>query len=350
MTATVITNPLSEPSGLGSLDALASALAPTGDAPAPARERAAAPSEPAVDATTTAPERAPATPGTDAPPASTAEPTESAEPAAPAVRRTHPKGWQGTEEEWQAFRAESNRKANEERDRANKEAAQRQALEDRMAFLEAQLQTRDSEFQHFLEQGYQDPERAAQILNASRQQGTDAYLMTKQEREAQEAAHAATAQDRETITSAVVAAAKAHAKEVFNDHLSEIIAYAGEQGVAGLNLKAALEDQLLSDDLGALTALSNEYHYEDPRAIDLTERIYKMAIPKVRAEIDAAAQAKAATQQPKPGSDAARQTAGGGSTSGGGQPWQAPTYESITSNLDGYYKKVGWGKVSPPGT
>lgn len=337
MSVTTPTNDLA----LGSDAALEAALAEldlpasSGETPSPAPTRA---------------ERATTTASTDAaPPATSTEADPPApEPATPAARTTYPKAWKGTEDEWQAFRAEQNRATNRERDRAEATAKEKAELADRLTFLEAQLAARDRAYGGILTQAQFDEQQVRERLLASQAEGNEGYWAARTERD-RLAAEAATVEAAQQAGQATAAqSAEADAKLTYATHLVGVTEYASQHGVSGLDYaalySAAFADPDTADDIAEThtPGISAERHER------LVKRIYARADAYLRTQIDAAATAKAQAAAPRPDTAAGRQTALGGTAAASGGPVADYSAAGIDRELNDYYTRVGWGKKAAP--
>ena len=301
----------------------------------PSYERADAPSDPPVEASTEA--------GHADAPAGTEPPTPPASPAeapAPSPKTTHPKSWKGTEDEWQAFRAEQNRRNDTAQAQARREADRARQAEERAALLDAQLKARDAAYQEILTQAYQDPRTVQEKIAASQMQGNDLYQWNAQQRAAQEAAALAAAAQQETVQSAAQRERDYDALRTFSEHLLPLEREAVRAGIDDLDVEALLKDAMASDDLADDVALT--YTVDEATRQRLVNRIYREASKAVTAQIAAAKAAKAAATPPPTETKAGRQTLLGGSAGHGTVAEFSP--EAAEKAIDDFYRGQAWEK------
>lgn len=265
-----------------------------------------------------------------------ADPPVATDASDPASRATYPKWWKGTEEEWQAARAESNRTANRERDRADKEAAARQTLEERLAYLESQIGVRDGSFADLAAQAYGDPQRAQLLLDADRQRGNDAYLTAKQQRDAEAVRAQAAADAAAESARTVEQSAEAVRKTLYADNLVLANEYADGRGVVGLKASDTLLAEFAKPANARLLAISQDASVSAEAAEAATAEIYERAHASWRALVDAASVAKAGATQGEDETSKGRKTALGTNSSPTGNldEW---TPEAATRALTDYY-------------
>lgn len=308
--------------------------------PAPSDQgRAAAPAETAPEAPPAKAEQAPVTPA----PAAEAK---AETPAEPPARTTYPKSWKGTEEEWQAFRAEQNRARDREANELRAAREREQQLADRLAILEAQIATRDTTYadtarEFYLRQGYA-PEQAEELvqrdLAADRQRGNDRYVTERDQRARQAQIEAERQRGELTVQEAAQKQAELDARITYSNNLLPLQQAAIRAGLDDLDVNGLLEEALTSDDLAPL--VESTYVVPEQQRQRLVERIYKDASRMVRERIAEAKAAHDAATAPKEDTTKGRQTVLGAPV--GHNIQQDWSDDAVIGNIDDYYKSRPW--------